>query len=173
VRGYKVAEVEDFLEEARKAYTANSALPGVITAASIRTTAFAFEKGGYSVSHVDAALERLEDAFATREKEHAFSQPGGDAAWYTEARSTAQSILDRIDRDYGQRFNRVGALSSGYHVRDVDAYCDRMADYFQKGAALTVDDVRAVTFRSAKGGYQESQVDLLLDTVVNVMLAVR
>jgi len=42
--------------------------------AIIRTTAFAMQKGGYSTSHVDAALERLEDAFASRERDRAFQQ---------------------------------------------------------------------------------------------------
>jgi len=171
--GYKIDEVEDFLEQARRAYTDET--PGVtpVSAESIRRVAFSFEKGGYSTAHVDAALERLEDAFATRERELAFAQPGGDAAWYGQARSTAQVILDRLDRDYGRRFNRVGTLSTGYNVRDVDALADRLAEYFQKGAPLTVDEVRTAIFRTAKGGYQESQVDLLLDTVVSVMLAVR
>ena len=61
-RGYAVNEVEDFLEEARRAYSADRAAPTVVTAESIRRTAFDMEKGGYSVIHVDAALERLEDA---------------------------------------------------------------------------------------------------------------
>ena len=172
-RGYSVAEVEDFLQDARTAYTAPIHTPVAIDARSIRETAFSLEKGGYVPGAVDAALERLEDAFATRERERAFAQPGGDAAWYGEARSTAQVILDRLDRDYGKRFTRVGALSTGYNVRDVDALGDRLADYFQKGVPLSVDEVRGAVFRPAKGGYQEAQVDLLLDTVVNVMLAVR
>jgi DivIVA domain-containing protein len=172
-RGYSVAEVEDFLQEARTAYTAGATGPAGLDATSIRTIAFTLEKGGYSTAHVDAALERLEDAFATRERERAFAQPGGDAAWYGQARSTAQVILDRIDRDYGKRFSRVGALSVGYNAKDVDAFADRMADYFQKGVPLSVDEVRTVVFRSSKGGYNETQVDLLLDTVISVMLAVR
>ena len=172
-RGYTVAEVEDFLQEARTAYSTPITANAGLDAKAIRTIAFSFEKGGYSTAHVDAALERLEDAFATRERELAFAQPGGDAAWYGQARSTAQVILDRLDRDYGRRFNRVGTLSTGYNVRDVDALADRLAEYFQKGAPLTVDEVRTAIFRTAKGGYQESQVDLLLDTVVSVMLAVR
>ena len=45
--------------------------------------------------------------------------------------------------------------------------------YFQDGSALSIDEVRTVAFRPKKGGYRETQVDLLLDTVVNVMLAVR
>jgi DivIVA domain-containing protein len=172
-RGYSVAEVEDFLAEARTAYSADAGVQSPVNAASIRTTAFTLQRGGYSTNHVDAALERLEDAFAKREKERAFTQPGGDAAWYTSARSTAQVLLDRLDRPYRQRFRRVGPLSVGYHTKDVDAFGDRLADYFQRGKALSVDDVRSVVFRSAKGGYDETQVDLLLDTVISVMLAVK
>jgi DivIVA domain-containing protein len=172
-RGYSIAEVEDFLELARAAYTAGGSAPAAVDAASIRTMAFSLERGGYSPQYVDAALERLEDAFATREREAAFARPGGDAAWYGNARTTAQEILDRIDRNYGQRFNRVGPLSLGYHPRDVDAFTDRLADYFQKGAPMSVDDVRTVVFRGANGGYNETQVDVLLDTVIRVMLAVR
>lgn len=172
-RGYTIAEVEDFLQEARTAYSAPATANAGLDAKAIREIAFSFEKGGYSTAHVDAALERLEDAFATRERERAFAQPGGDAAWYGQARSTAQVILDRLDRDYGHRFNRVGVLSAGYNVRDVDTLGDRLADYFQKGVPLSVDEVRGAVFRTSKGGYNETQVDVLLDTVVTVMLAVR
>jgi DivIVA domain-containing protein len=172
-RGYSVAEVEDFLEEARRAYTAGVAGLTTVNAATIRTMAFGLERGGYSTNHVDAALERLEDAFATREREVAFATPGGDAAWYTKARSTAQVLLNRLDRKYGARFNRVGALSQGYSTRDVDEFCDRLADYFQRGKALSVDEVRTTIFRAQRGGYNEVQVDFLLDTVINVMLAVK
>jgi DivIVA domain-containing protein len=172
-RGYSVAEVEDFLQEARTAYSAPAGTPAVLNAKSIRTVAFGFERGGYSPAHVDAALERLEDAFAAREKERAFATPGGDAAWYTQARSTAQELLNRLDRPAGKKFTRVGALSQGYSPRDVDTFAERLADYFQRGKAMSVDEVRAVVFRSSRGGYNETQVDLVLDTVINVMLAVK
>ena len=71
------------------------------------------------------------------------------------------------------RFDRVSFLSDGYHRKDVDAFADRLVTYFQDGTALSVDEVRTVAFRPQKGGYRETQVDLLLDTVVDVMLAVR
>ena len=87
--GYDVEQVEDFLEDARQAYDAGPGQPVVITAETIRHTAFAMQKGGYSTVHVDAALERLEDAFATRERERAL-QSSGDGVWYTQARATAQ-----------------------------------------------------------------------------------
>jgi len=38
---------------------------------------------------------------------------------------------------------------------------------------MSVEEVRTVAFRSSKRGYSEAQVDLLLDTVVTVMLAVK
>jgi DivIVA domain-containing protein len=170
--GYNVDQVEDFLEEARRAYTADANQPSVLNAESIRTMAFAMQKGGYSTSHVDAALERLEDAFASRERERAFAQVG-DAAWYARARSSAQVILDRLARPAGHRFAHAGLLTTGYDPRDVDAFTDRLVGYFQHGKPMSVDQVRTVVFRSKKRGYDETQVDLLLDAVIDVMLAVR
>jgi DivIVA domain-containing protein len=170
--GYDVNEVEEFLEEARRAYTADRSDVVVVSADTIRDTGFTMRKGGYSPVHVDAALERLEDAFAVRERERAFAQLG-DQAWYAQARGRAQAILDRIVRPRGKRFRRVSILTIGYSVREVDALTDRVAQYFQSGKPLTVDEIRASAFRQQRGGYHETQVDLLLDAVTNVMLAVR
>ena len=38
---------------------------------------------------------------------------------------------------------------------------------------MSVDDVRTVAFRTKRGGYNETQVDVFLDAVIGVMLAVR
>jgi DivIVA domain-containing protein len=170
--GYDPDEVEEFLEDARRAYTAQQSQGTLVTADTIRDTGFIMRKGGYSPVHVDAALERLEDAFATRERERAFAD-SGDQAWYAQARGRAQAILDRIVRPRGKRFRRISLLSTGYSVREVDALSDRVAQYFQSGKPLTIDEVRAVAFRAQRGGYLEAQVDILLDAVTRVMLAVR
>lgn len=170
--GYNIDQVEDFLEDARRAYTADPGAPTVITAAGIRRTAFSMQKGGYSPAHVDAALERLEDAFAARERERAFAHQG-DAAWYAGARSAAQEILDRLARPAGRKFKRVSWLTIGYHPADVDAFAGQLVGYFQHGKPMSVEQVRTVVFRSKKGGYHETQVDLLIDAVIEVMLAVR
>jgi len=171
-RGYNVDEVEDFLEDARRAYSAENGV-AVVNSESIRRTAFSMQKGGYSTTHVDAALERLEDAFASRERDRAFAQNGGDQAWYGTARSTAQVILDRLARPAGARFSRVGPLTRAYNVKEVDAFADRLVDYFQHGKPMNVDEVRTVAFSATRRGYNETQVDLLLDSVITVMLAVR
>lgn len=170
--GYNVDQVEDFLEEARRAYAAERGEPTIVSADSIRRTAFDMQKGGYSTTHVDAALERLEDAFAGRERDRVLTEVG-DAAWFAKARETAQAVLDRLDRPQRQRFARVNFLATGYHPKDVDAFGDRLTKYFQDGKPMSVDEVRGIVFRTKRGGYQEPQVDLLLDSVVDVMLAVR
>jgi DivIVA domain-containing protein len=172
VRGYRVDQVEDFLEDARRAYTAEPGAPVTVTADRIREMAFDLEKGGYAPAQVDAALERLEDAFANRERAQAIQQRG-DQAWYAEARTIAQEILTRLSRPLGHRFDRVSALSAGYNVKDVDEFSKRLTSFFQEGTPLSVDEVRTIAFRPKNGGYREAQVDLLLDAVVNVMLAVR
>jgi DivIVA domain-containing protein len=170
--GYDTNEVEEFLEDARRAYTAAPGTGTLISADAIRDTAFTMRKGGYSPVHVDAALERLEDAFATRERERVIAE-AGDQVWYAQARGNAQAILDRIVRPRGKRFRRISILSLGYSVQDVDALTDRVAQYFQNGKPLSIDEVRTVAFRAQRGGYLEGQVDILLDAVTRVMLAVR
>ena len=61
----------------------------------------------------------------------------------------------------------------GYSVRDVDRFADKLTRYFRDGWPISIDDVRRVVFTTQRGGYRESQVDLVLDAVVDVMLAVR
>jgi len=171
-RGYDPGEVEDFLEDARRAYATDPAQPALLTSEAIRRQSFSMRKGGYSAAAVDSALERLEDAFATRERARVVAQQG-EQAWYGQARGTAQSILDRLVRPRGKRFRRLSIFTVGYSVREVDAITDRIGQYFQSGKALTVQDVRSSAFHAQRGGYSEAQVDVLLDAVVDVMLSVR
>lgn len=169
--GYDIDEVEEFLEQAREAYTSDDDTLE-LTSSRIRTTGFAMRKGGYSPTHVDAALERLEDAFAERERQRERARIGDDE-WFAQARATAQLILDRVSRPSGRRFRRVSVLTVGYSVADVDAFADRIAGYFQRGEALDIDDVRTIAFRPQRAGYHEIQVDMVLDEVTRVMQAVR
>ena len=171
-RGYDIDQVEDFLEEARRAYNADQGAPAVLGAEDIRRTAFPLQKGGYSPAHVDAALERLEDAFASRERDVA-RQRAGDDEWFTTARRNAKDIIDRLARPKGKKFRRAGFLAEGYDRKQVDAFGERLSDYFLKASPMSVDEVRTIAFRPKKGGYREAQVDYFIDSVVTVMLAVR
>jgi DivIVA domain-containing protein len=171
--GYNTEQVEAFLASARQAYNDGDGgnEPG-LTAGDIRHTAFAMQKGGYSPQHVDAALERLEDAFAARERERA-AQEVGEAAWLNEAKANAQVLADRLGRPPGHRFARTSLLSIGYNRSDVDRFAGKLFRYFEQGFPVSVDDVRTAVFRPQRGGYREEQVDAVLDSVVDVMLAVR
>ena len=171
--GYNTTQVEEFLQLARRAYD-GTARPddAPLTSDRIRLTAFGMQKGGYSTAHVDAALERLEDAFAAQERQVA-ARLHGDEAWLREARTTAQVVSNRLARPEGHRFDRVNPLVRGYSVREVDRFADKLTRYFRDGWPVSIDDVRTVVFKTQRGGYREAQVDLLLDAVVDVMLAVR
>ncbi len=93
----------------------------------------------------------------------------GDQGWYQRARDDAQELLDRCTQARGRRFKRVGILSGGYSVRDVDNFADQVTRYLQQGTPLTADEVRSVVFRAQRGGYQETQVDVVLDAVIDLL----
>jgi DivIVA domain-containing protein len=169
--GYDIEQVEDFLEDARRAYTAERGEVTAIAAGDIRRTAFAMKKGGYSPQHVDAALERLEDAFAIRERERLSAQMG-DGALVRQKRELAQEVVDRLSRPVGHRFSRVNLLASGYRRSEVDDIADRIYSYLTTGAPLSVAEVRSVAFHPQRGGYREAQVDMLLDVVIDIIQTV-
>ena len=60
-----MAEVDAFLELARKQYDNPS--QQLLTSLDVRAVRFKLVKNGYSISVVDSALEKLEDAFASNE----------------------------------------------------------------------------------------------------------
>lgn len=167
-KGYEKRAVDAFLVRAREAFE-EGAEP--MTAAEVRQVAFPIVRRGYVIGAVDAALGRIEDAFAARERELAVSS-GGVRAWVGQTRETAQAVLDRLSRPKGRRFDRVGTLRYGYRIEEVDLVADKLARYLETGESVTVEQVRAVAYRMERGGYREAQVDAVLDAVIEVMLAV-
>lgn len=167
-KGYDKPSVDAFLARARTAFEAGAE---PMTSAEVRRAAFPLVRRGYVISAVDAALGRIEDAFAARERENAVSTEGAHA-WVGHTRETAQVVLDRLARPEGHRFERVSALRYGYRVDEVDLVADKLARYLETGDSVTVEQVRAVAFRMQRGGYREVQVDAVLDAVIEVMLAV-
>lgn len=170
--GYDIEQVEDFLEDARRAYATPSGQATAIESSTIRQMSFAMKKGGYSPSHVDGALERLEEAFARRERERGIAEVGEDE-WFEDIQQQAAETLARLQRADGSRFDRVGAMTKGYRVRDVDAFAKRLAEYLEDGPEISTREVRTAQFAAQRGGYDEGQVDMVLDSVVALMLAVR
>ncbi|MBY6061355.1 DivIVA domain-containing protein [Microbacterium esteraromaticum] len=168
-RGYHPAAVDTFLESARAAFEDERTDFG---ADDVRVASFPLVKHGYVISDVDAALARVEDAFASRARERAVRQRGVEE-WVAHAREEAQIVLDRLSRPPRQRFARTGVLTFGYRIDEVDHAADRIAAFLRDGDALMVEQVRGAAFRMQRGGYREEQVDAVLDATVEVMLAVR
>jgi DivIVA domain-containing protein len=167
-KGYAKGAVDDFLDRARVDFETGE---GSLTSADVRRAAFPLVRHGYAIASVDAALGRIEDAFAARERSWALARSGA-GAWVGHARELAQEVLDRLSRPRTRRFDRVSALRYGYRIDEVDLVADKIAGYLRTGEALTVEQVRSVAFRMQRGGYREAQVDAVLDAVVEVMLAV-
>lgn len=168
-RGYRPEDVDAFLTRARAAFEASDVTD--VDANTVRTVAFPLVRRGYQIAAVDAALGRIEDAFAAREREHALGRAGA-RAWVGQSRKLAQEVLDRLTRPKRHRFRRVGLLRYGYRIDEVDLVTDKIARFLEDGEPVTVDQVRSVAFRMQRRGYSEAQVDAVLDAVVEVMLAV-
>lgn len=169
--GYDVSQVEAFLELARAAYDAELTSGNRLSSSDIRQTSFAMCKGAYSCRHVDTALERLELAFARQERDMAI-EIMGTQAWVEASQARLGVLLARFERPAKHRFNRVGLLSRGYSTKDVDAFVDTASAALGEGKPFTVDQVRAALFRPRFRGYNETQVDLVLDGLVDVLIAV-
>lgn len=168
-KGYRPQDVDEFLAQARGAFEASAG--GEIDATTVRRAAFPLVRRGYQVASVDAALGRIEDAFAAREREHALSRKGA-RAWVGQSRELAQETLERLARPKGRRFRRAGFLRFGYRIDEVDLVTTKIARFLETGEHVSVDQVRSVAFRMQRRGYSEAQVDAVLDAVVEVMLAV-
>ncbi len=163
--GYDVSAVDAFIARAQGG-------DSPVTSAEIRWASFPIVKGGYSVADVDSALERLEGTALDQERRELTNRLGVDGVT-SEARARAQEILNRVAREPKKRFRTAAPFSYGYHKDDVDEFCDRIRAFYNDGGLLTHADVRGVTFRPRVGGYDEAQVDFLLDELVQVMLAAR
>ncbi|TKV27916.1 DivIVA domain-containing protein [Arthrobacter sp. NamB2] len=172
--GYNTRQVDRFLTKARAHYNAEDPDGDAITSRDVRATAFDPAKGGYEPQAVDAALDRLEDVFAQRERDHLISTKGEDA-WLREIGRTAAVLRNRLHRPPGERFRRPTKRNSpSYDIEDVDRLCDQLLQYLEDDLPMSVDVVRRAVFREARGadGYEENQVDGFLDRVVELMAGI-
>lgn len=159
-RGYDRAQVEEFFDRAKQVWDTGGP-PGAVTSWHIRTVGFDLRRDGFSVPDVDAALDRIEDAFAGREVRYDPADP----------QQAEEAVMAQLERGDGVRFPREVGFRLGYRRRDVDRLCRVIYRHLTHGAALEIDDVRRSVFRGGHGsaGYREAAVDAFLDQVVDVM----
>ena len=170
-KGYSQESVEQFFELARASYEGQALEP--ITQREIHTAVFELSRGGYEISEVDAALERLEKAFINKEREQSIAV-NGEESWYGKLAEDAQTLYARIDRPVGLRFNQPARGKLGYSKHEVDALCENLASYFERKITLTSSDVRQVRFTTKTGrkAYREAEVDAFIAKVLEVLLGV-
>ncbi|WP_084127195.1 DivIVA domain-containing protein [Demequina sp. NBRC 110054] len=169
--GYSRDHVDAFFTAAREAYEASDG--GSMAALDVRRASFDLKRGGYATQPVDAALDRLEQAFSTRARD-SFVRDHGQQAWFAELASHAQVLYPRLRRPHGERFARPSGLSGGYEAKAVDDVLDRMTAFFDKGEPLNVEDLRSLTFkrRPKWQAYDERVVDAYLARAVDILLGV-
>ncbi|MCC3277039.1 MULTISPECIES: DivIVA domain-containing protein [unclassified Arthrobacter] len=172
--GYNIRQVDEFLTKARNYYNSDSKASNPVTSADVRSMAFDPAKGGYEPQAVDAALDRLEDVFAQRERDQLI-EDRGEEAWLLQIGRISAVLRARLHRKPGERFRRPARKRvASYNVKDVDALCNELLGYFEHDRPLSVDVVRRAVFRETKGdqGYEETQVDAFLDRVVELMASI-
>lgn len=160
-RGYDVGQVDAFLARA---------LSGQVPSSQIRSVGFDLKLGGYEVTAVDSALDRLEDEAVAAER-GADRRGVGERAFVKEVTAQAQVLRARLARPHGDRFARGSVGERSYDVEQVDLLCDDIAEYFDGATALSVADLRSAVFASRRGsrGYSERAVDRFVDRVVAVI----
>ncbi len=162
--GYAVRQVDDFFARARAAYERPILDEGAVSSHDVRRAAFDLKRGGYKTAPVDEALARLEVAFATRSREQ-YVRAHGQEAWMRVLAERAQVLYPRLRRPRGSRFAHPrGLFGKGYSATEVDAILDRLVAFFDTGAPLAPEELRAVLFsrRGGKRAYDERVVDAYL-----------
>lgn len=169
-QGYHRGEVDQFMARAREAYDSGRGMP----LAEIREASFSMGPAGYSPAEVDAALDRLEDAFAGAERDRYIAKYGEDA-WYEQLHERSQPLRRRMGRPDGRRFREPAAAGSvGYRKDEVDQLSRQLHQYLDGENPMSVDEIRTITFTQATGSnaYDEAQVDAFLDKMTKIMASV-
>lgn len=161
--GYDMAEVNAFLDLARQQY--NEPSRQLLNSLEVRAIRFKLVKNGYSISVVDAALEKLEDTFAAAEfSKEVISQ--GFFEFEEDLVNQRAELVARCNRPNKKKFTKRKYPNKGYSVKQVDILCSQLGKSLETKADLSVKEVRTATFKAKRGGYAEYQVDAFLESVV-------
>lgn len=164
--GYSVEQVDAFVEMARQQYERPEGL--LLASERVRETEFDLVRGGYEVSAVDSALDRIEDALADRELKRKLEKRG-EHAIADQLERTSEVVRTRAERPKGKRFERVSWPARGYNLKQVDALCNLILEHLVNSEPLLMSEVRRIVFSAQRGGYAENQVDAFIDRVIQIL----
>lgn len=163
--GYNTAEVDDLVAKARAFFAAQSALsdPNFI-----RNAQFGLEKGGYEIASVDAALDRLDEAFGLQQARNLVSQSGLFDSRQQQI-ELKDVLLARANRPQAKTFASTGLFGKGYSKKQVDLLLANFATHLDGGTKMTIPQLREARFKYVSGGYNEAQVDAYLDRAIDYL----
>ncbi|MEO0023776.1 MAG: hypothetical protein RL196_217 [Actinomycetota bacterium] len=164
--GYAPEEVDEFIAIARQQFEDPN--QSLVSSGAARRAVFHLVKGGYSISAVDSAIDRLEDTFANKEIRRQLADQGEFALDDRLARFT-DSLQSRLNRPKKKRFSHAVWPLRGYSMKQVDTFCQNLERYLVSGATMNASEVRNQLFKAKRGGYAENQVDAFLDRAVEVI----
>jgi len=164
--GYNPADVDPLIAAARTQF-ANPDQPG-LGASDLRTAQFGLIKGGYRISAVDAALDRLDDAFAANEAKRLLAR-GGHIGANEELEKLRETLLARTNRKKRKRFARIGLFGKGYSVRQVDSLVAGVQALLEGRTRTEIAALREYSFGSTWNGYTEAQVDAFIDRAIEYL----
>jgi DivIVA domain-containing protein len=164
--GYEPGQVDAVINQARVQFAEPAS--NIIDAKQLRTAQFDLVAGGYQIEAVDAALDRLDDAFALREK-HRLTSSLNSVDAFDEVDKLRKLVKSRVRRPNGKKLARAGLFAKGYSVRQVDQFLVLVGLRLAGKAELGISELRNVTFKPKWGGYVENQVDALIDKTVEYL----
>lgn len=171
-KGYDPIQVNEFFTQAREAYEGRVSAQE-FSSEQVRSVAFDEVRHGYDPEAVDAALDRLEAAFAKRDRADHVAV-NGKQAWLDRVAERATTLYPRLLRPAGERFTHPQGRELGYSLEQVDEFMTKLIAFFDEGAQLTADEVRHVQFKDARKqkAYATGPVDAYLARATEVLLAV-
>lgn len=168
--GYDTKQVDELIDLARSHFADPSG--HLVTASRLRNSQFALVKGGYSISAVDAALDRLDDAFGVQEAQKQIAVTGHHGL-EAKVEHLIELLQGRVQRKAGNKFRKVPWFLRGYSPRQVDQLLNDVGGWLQSGSTGAdrterVVRLRSVVFKTKWGGYDEAQVDAFIDRSVEL-----
>lgn len=171
-RGYDKQEVEELFQRAQRTYE-NNLREGekAVSVSEIRTRAFHLRKRhGLQTRFVDAVLDRLESELYKRERKEFLQKSGGDA-WRANYHELEREITMRAVRRAKKKFRSAGLFACGYKRKEVDEFVEKMVHVVQSHQVVDLAVLREHKFHSQWNGYEETQVDAYIETLVDLMLS--
>jgi len=164
--GYDTIQVDQLIARARAQFADERKT--LITASELRKTEFDLVRGGYQISPVDAAIDRLDDALAAIEIAAVLRHHGREIIDKVKGEAT-EMLFSRIERPARKRFSSTGWLLRGYSRKQVDVLVELIDLHLTSGTRLNLDQVRRVVFKAKRAGYNEAQVDAFIDKTIELL----